>query len=269
MRPFLFLCLLLSQVAWAQSEDANISSLSSPVPPQATATTSPKIFFPGHNLTPTTDTLSKNEVTLGTYVVGYGVTDRLTLATSPWFDYFYNMPMINGRLLVYQQNNFRVITEINFFKTYDTSSGYYSEAGLGYEQTSAFLRIAASEKFNNFYTLTASFGYQYFWDDLKPYSFRLVPGNTDPYNASASTLHQFSWTRHFGNFLEGGVMGLNYATPYLHLGASVYSQWKWGMVLIGASRTSSMGQVHYVTSDEDTSFEDVVAHPEVQFQTYF
>jgi hypothetical protein len=259
--------LLLSQISFAENE--NINSLSSAAPADSAVKAPTKIFFPGHNLTPTTDTLSKGEITVGTYVIGYGVTDRLTIATSPWFDYFYNMPMINGRLLVFQQNDFRVTTEVNFFKTYDTDTGYYSRAGVGYEQTSAFLRVAASEKFSNFYTLTGSLGYQYFWDDLKPYSFRLVPGNTDPYNASASTLHKFSWTRHFGNFLEAGVMGLNYQTPYLHLGASIYGQWKWGLLLLGFSRTSSMGQVHYVTSYDDEYFEDVVVHPEVQFQTYF
>ena len=215
----------------------------------------------GHNLTPTTYTLKKNQVTAGTYVLGVGLTDSLMICTSPWIDVLYNMPSIDGRFLAIDSNDFRFLIDVSYFKTFE----FLRDA---YEQNSTFIRLITSQKFSNFYTAHASFDYQYFWDETQPYSLDPTPGFQ--YVTSISTLHEMHWFKHFGTFLEAGVLGMNYTTPYLHLGASAFGTWKNLMVQVGVSRSSSMG-MEYVSGPNYGYWylSRILWHPEIQLQAYF
>ena len=75
------------------------------------------VFFAGHNLTPTTDVLLKNQVTLGYYVVGLGLSDRLMLATSPFFFILYNSAAIDLRYALIQDESFNLTIEGSYLKS--------------------------------------------------------------------------------------------------------------------------------------------------------
>lgn len=213
----------------------------------------------GHNLTPTTYVLKKGQITLGSYAVGYGVTDFWTIATSPWFDVGYNMPMINSRFLLFSREGLQVGTDVSYFKTFHFGTDRYS-------QESSFLRITASQKFSRTYTIHISLGYQYFWDDQYAYSIRTYPGNGDAYTTSLSSLQEIRFNSRDGMFFETGLLGLNYVTVNLHAGISVFHAWNGGLLQLGFSRTNSMGAVKY---NKYYSQDLVIFHPEVQLQTYF
>jgi hypothetical protein len=221
----------------------------------------------GHNLTPTSYTLHRHETTIGYYVLGYGITENWTVATCPWIDYFYNMPMINTKYNFLATENYRITVDLNYFKTFQFAENLY-------EQTSFFGRLVGSDKFSSLYTLHTSFGYQYFWDDAKTYSLFLTPDNGERYTLSLSALNEFHWTKHFGNFIEVGVLGMNYEVPFYQLGLSFFYTWDWGMVQLGASQSISFRPLAYSltvgTSSPQTEYGTLQAtHPEVQLQFYF
>jgi hypothetical protein len=212
----------------------------------------------GHNLTPTSYTLEKGAITAGTYALAYGVTDRLTIATSTWLDYAYNMPNFDVRysfrLSDFIQNaNFESI----YFKTFNYGAGTY-------RQESLFERFVGTRYFAPSYTLHVSLGYQYFFEDEYPFSLRLRPGNGSRYNLDFSTLSEIHLTEHLGVFVELGTLGLNYAVPYLHTGLSVFGKWNWGVIQLGMSRSKSFRPVQ--TGIAGYEFTDTVWHPEVQLQ---
>jgi hypothetical protein len=237
--------LLFSLSSFGLAQDMTSLKLETPKAVSSTYDLETPVLL-GHNLTSTSYTLKKNQLTVGTYLVGYGITDSFMISTSPWIDLLYNMPMINARYLVTQLDDFRVLVDANYFKTFPYLRNMY-------EQNSTFARIVASEKFSSFYTLHGSFGYQYFWDENAPYSLDPTPGNQ--FTTSLSTLHEMHWFKHAGTFFEAGVLGMNYPTPYLHL---------------GVSRSNSMGMEYAVTNNYGYWYlSRVLWHPEVQFQAYF
>src|SRR5690349_16640648 len=56
--------------------------------PASTPKTVP--LYIGHNQTQSTDVLRAHTATLGNYAAGFGITDHLFVATSPWILYSYN-----------------------------------------------------------------------------------------------------------------------------------------------------------------------------------
>ncbi|MGZ3727266.1 MAG: hypothetical protein ACXVBD_15790, partial [Pseudobdellovibrio sp.] len=61
--------------------------------PTQTALATP--LYIGHNLTPSTDILAPHTYTIGTYAAGFGLTENLFIATSPWIWYSYNTTNIH------------------------------------------------------------------------------------------------------------------------------------------------------------------------------
>lgn len=243
------------------AQELNSVKIESPKMESMTSTALEMPVLWGHNLTPTTYTLKKNQVTAGTYVLGYGVTDNFMICTSPWIDLLYNMPSIDGRYLIAEIKDFRFLLDVSYFKTFQYLRNVY-------QQNSTFVRAVASQRFSSFYTIHEAFDYQYFWDETVPYSLDPTPGFQ--YTTSVSTLHEIHWFKHIGTFLEAGVLGLNYNTPYLHLGASAFGTWKNWMFQIGVSRSSSMGMEYAITNNYGYWYlSRVLWHPEIQLQAYF
>lgn len=210
-------------------------------------------FLIGHNLTPTTDTLGAKQWTLGTYFVGYGITDQWTVGTSPSMIAFYNMPTLSSR--------YGFTGEKVLFDRYAIEATYMKAFYFGlnkYDQEAIFSRLTGTKVFSPSYSLHVSAGYQYFFSEKKPYSLRLKPGNHSESTVSFSTLHQINLDDGWGIFLELGALGLNYVTPYLHTGISLFLQqaegWTW---LVGISRSTSLGGT------------DAKLHPEIQIQYVF
>jgi hypothetical protein len=252
-----------------------------PAPPR------PSRFFPGHNLTPTSDVLSRGQAVLGTYAIGYGMTDRFTVGTSPFIIGFYNMAVIDLRYALIRDNGFQFTVEDLYFKSLP-----YKNLGMHdqYHQESTFLRLTASQTISSFYTLHFSSGHQYFWNSDSPYSLNPNPGQ--PYVLSVSTLHELHFSSHFGCFIEVGVLGLNFANafkasdptgiplqksgPYSHLGLSFFYQSDLLMVQLGVSRSQTT--VYAATRQSERDFSPITErqfwydvpmyHPELQLQFY-
>lgn len=244
-------------------------------------------FFPGHNLTPTSTVLSRGQAILGTYAIGYGVTDRLTVGTSPFILGFYNMAVVDVRYALLEREDFRFTMEDLYFKSLP-----YKNLGphTQYRQESTFLRLTASQRFSSFYTLHFSNGHQFFWNSDNPYS--LNPNPQEPYVLSVSTLHELRFSPHFGCFVEIGVLGLNFSSvfqasdptgvllqksgPYSHFGLSFFYENDSLMLQLGVSRSQST--VYAARRIDAMDFSPITSqqfwhdlpmyHPELQLQFY-
>ncbi len=98
----------------------------------------------GHNLTPTTTTLDAGEKMVGSYALGYGITDDLTIANSPWLDISYNMPNIDLRYGLPSGSDLTSFAiEGLYFKTIPSG-------GRLFEQHSYFLRLTYGLEFFEF-----------------------------------------------------------------------------------------------------------------------
>jgi hypothetical protein len=240
-------------------EDLTDLALSNEREPKSVRKSYKAILF-GHNVTPTSYTLSKGTSSVGIYAVAYGVTDKLMLATSPWIDYDYNMYNVHlrygGKIADGQR--------LTLFKTYQTPRAYY-------QQESVTAQLIHSIDVSPVYTLHTVATYMYYYDDTNPYSLRMVSFNSDPYEVIVSTLHEARLSDHFGICAEIGLLGLNYFYPYLHYGASMNLMGKYWMVQAGVSHTFRPG-VSYDgrTYDEWASSKTTDAvHPEIHAQIYF
>ncbi|MBY0371387.1 hypothetical protein K2X33_11915 [bacterium] len=223
----------------------------------------------GHNLTPTSYLLEEGQVTVGAYAIGYGITKRWTLATSPWMILSYNMPMVASKFLIAEGDTTRLSLETSFFKTFD----YYIPLPYPhgqYDQESFFTRLVGTKRWGQ-YALHVCYGWQYFLREGRPFSLRLDPGSADPSTHSLSVLNEINITPYVGLFFEGGILGLNYAGPYLHLGASLFVQSSWGMVQAGlsASMRTNNNAVFWDRDLDVDVFHERHIHPEIQLQSYF
>jgi hypothetical protein len=91
-------------------------------------------FILGRNLTPTTAVLNQGDIMLGTYAAGYGLTDNLTIATSPWLDISYSMPNLGLKYsLPSGSDSISFVIEGLYFTTYPYGEKLF-------EQESYFIR---------------------------------------------------------------------------------------------------------------------------------
>ncbi len=207
-------------------------------------------FLSGHNLTPTSYTLRKGEVALGYYVVGVGITDQWTLATSPWMDVVYNMPMVDSK---YSWNGGSVFQQMAVEGMYFHSLPFFWN---WIDQKSIFLRLTGSHRFVSYYTAHLSVGAQYFFVRNRTYSLHLE--KTDS-TLSLSSLHEFHVWGPFGFFFELGMLGLNYGNPRIHMGLSLFARWSWGLIQVGESSSQQSARNEY--GKRYSTY-----HPEVQLQ---
>jgi hypothetical protein len=215
-------------------------------------------FLIGHNFTPTSYTLPKGHLTAGNYAVAYGLTDELTIGTSPWMIVAYNMPMIEVKY-GFETRGFlqRLSFDFNYFKTFQ-----YGFNRL--QQESTFLRVTATHKFTSWYTLHLCAAHQYFIDATRAFSLRLIPGNGSRTNLQFTTLNEFHVTRNIGFFVELGLVGLTYSVPWTHWGLSAFVSGNWGLFQFGLSRTASLAPVPVTGDGWLANF--TFGHPEIQLQ---
>jgi hypothetical protein len=196
----------------------------------------------GHNLTPTSGTLQQGEITAGSYALAIGITDHLTLGTSPWLIWMYNMPALSARYSFDLDGLFtRLTVEQLFFKTFHYGANMY-------QQESGWTRVTASRRFDHFYTLHTNLGLQYFSDDTVPFSLRPIPTNQTPITWSTSILQELNFTESFGAFVESGLLGLNYPNRYAHFGLSGFYKWSKGYLQLGLSKSIPIGPEQIQTS---------------------
>lgn len=226
-------------------------------------------FSFGHNLAATSDTLQQGQSTAGTYALGYGLTDRLTVATSPWLIFGYNLNNAIVRHSIPVSADYEIGQQLAYFDTNLKLGDAYLMRAMSYSLT--WKAVLDSS-----YTLYVCGNYMYFWDERKPFSLRREPYNNQPYQFSISTLHQFHLSKNFLTQFEAGVLGANYTYPFLHGGASLGYFGKTFSYQVGAS-VSRVGQPnHWRQPDyynesavEGESTQALSVHPEVQLQAWF
>lgn len=226
-------------------------------------------FILGHNLGITTEVPKKGTATVGTYLIGYSPTESCHLGTSAWMAWNYNTYSLLGRC--------RLTEETSYFDSSALQLAYLkSDDSLGdfYRQEVGILWYAFENKINDIYTIYTTINYMYFWDETWPFSLRREPGNNQPWQISLSTLHQVRWTKSTGFHFEFGILGLNYATPLIHNGYSVYTSGENYLIQLGVSMSASpnnFDRLYEKTELAGTKAEsyDFSVHPEVQLQYFF
>ena len=223
-----------------------------------------KAILFGHNVTPTSYTLSKGTSSVGIYAIAYGVTDHLMLATSPWIDYDYNMYNAHLRYGGKIADGQRLTFGLSYFKTYQSPISHY-------QQESVTTQLIHSIDVSPVYTLHTVATYMYYFDDTNPYSLRMESFNSDPYELILSTLHEARLSDHIGLCGEIGMLGLNYVYPYVHYGASMNFIGKNWMVQAGVSHTFHPGLTYdgRTYAEGASSKQTDAVHPEMHAQIYF
>ncbi len=228
-----------------------------------------KTILFGHNLSATTQTLKKNTWSIGNYVLVYGITDNLTLATSPWMLNSYNMysAVLRYRKPLSENKDFGV--QISYFKTEQILSDFYQMEALS-------LSGIYHYKFNFLFSTYLNFNYMYFWDETAPFSLRPEPYNDQAWQYSVSLLNEVKLYKKFGTLFEFGILGLNAGKSRAHLGVSFHyrgEQWlfqlgsSFSAIPIGIEKAYTQKQAKALS--EDPSGDQFMVHPEIQIQYFF
>lgn len=250
MRHLLLLLLLLTATVGARAADEN------------------SIVF-GHNMSPTTHTLGRGVMSFGNFLAGGGVTDHLTIGTSPWMYYSYNMHSLVARYGSDIDADSRWSVQAAYFKT-----GAFAPNLYQMEATSLWLNWA--KRLTPYYTLNIVGNHMYFFDETMPFSLRREPLNDDPWQVSLTTLQEISLLGGFGLSAELGCLGMNYVYPELFYGASMNWKNSWLLIQIGFSLNMTLSGADTLYTRNQGKFGRVAGqyhdrdmHPEIHLQTFF
>ena len=241
-------------------------------------------FLIGHNVTPTTETPRQGVGTVGNYALGWGLTDNLFLATSPWIWVSYNTANLHLKWAknVSQKSRFGVFA--SYFESYNSEPfltavngsnwndgpGGNGPGGGGppgggpggggggggsartyaalsrYQWQSASVHFLYSYAFNPDDKIYFNLHYGYFWNDEFPYSIRMDPG-TDTIREQIDLTALTSVRMGDSDFhwlFEFGGLGLNYWQPYMQLGSSIAYKSASWLVQLGASYTIQFSEIN-------------------------
>ncbi len=237
-------------------------------------------FFMGHQVTPSVSTLNEGQWTVGSMALGYGITNEVMVATSPWLIGLYNM----NNLVVRARTK-----EID--PTWGLQGGYFkTDKALGnvYKMEAIGLWGLWRKRVTNNYRVIFSLNYFYFKDDEVPFSIRrwsLGDRTNEKSQWTMTTLHEMGTGGPFRLYVEVGLLGFTYQYPNYHFGASGGYRWKNGYFQFGLSATgylsymtrSAYNQVYNQYRDSSTASlefstaykNSVAVHPELQIQFMF
>lgn len=219
-----------------------------------------KVVYSGHNVTQTAWVYPKGRCTFGTQLAGCGLTEKLTLATSPWLSYSYNMINANVRYQLSARDTLAKAVQLGYFRTYKTGRKLPAEADpnspiydsyycyyawnkscfTGYEMDAAWLYFAQSERVSSTYNLHWNVSVAYYWNDKKPFSLRRPQKGDSPWQVNLMTLHEFHMSGPW--YLQGelGILGVQRKYPPFHSGASLSYRTKRWLAQFGFSATGSL-----------------------------
>lgn len=255
----------------------------------------------GHNVTPTTDMLKSGVVTVGTYAVGYGLSDSFFVATSPWIWGSYNTANVHLKWGQRISNSSRISLFASYFESYE-STPFLRNAGTlngnpggtrpgrggpntppssgsggttiytaleRYQWKSASAHALYSYDTDSGKTFYFNLHYAYFWNDDFPYSIRMDPGDDKIRNqVDFTTLTKIPMSDEWLFLFEFGGLGLNYLYPYMQAGASIaYKSPSW-LVQLGASYTAQFAELNKSTAWSPGRY-DSRAHTTENGQTYY
>lgn len=196
-----------------------------------------KEMFFGHNLSQTAEVLSEGEISVGPQVLGYGISDRWTIATSPWLVQDYGMFSVFSRYKASDDRSF----QLSYFKACFGSdncvrtiprnppatpgtSAYYQrniDSQAGYSMEAIWLVMIDRYVFNDHYVLNINYGLQYYANQKMPFSLKRPSSNPKPWQAHITTLHELSMVGPFKLYGEFGALIPTDTQAYIHLGTSI------------------------------------------------
>ncbi len=228
--------------------------------------------FLGHNASPSSYSLGSGQVTVGNFGIAAGITEQITVATSPWLWASYEAANVHLKWTRATKDDSRVGVLVSYFETFGEKSflrcagdwsGYSCPNQpaeivqerrradpLGYRLMEAISAVPTRYQFqvvathflygmdSGQQTYHFNFKLSYFFNDDLPYSIRIDPGSDDIRGQADATViveHRTNDSLRF-NF-ETGVLGLNAIVPSGHLGASAAWTSGFWIVQIGASAT--------------------------------
>jgi hypothetical protein len=261
----------------------------------ATPSTSIKDFGArsiGHNVSMSGRTLDKNEISVGTLFVGYGLTDTWTVGISPFVLLNYKMYNAVSRWAWDLNSRDRILFQTEYFKTFGNEDeedrprreycsqipddNYCRNSKPEYGFTDFKMeawdgKLTYSRQMASFYRMNITASYYYYIDDERPFSLRMDPQNGDRYAVNLTSLHELRVNKSFFVNLEGGFWGMNYQYPYIHLGATLNLQPEKSHFLAGAGISSTFSPsfpeekaIRFAGYDSRGAI-----HPEIQVQFYF
>ncbi len=244
----------------------------------------------GHLLTPNNVTLPAGDYSIGSLYLATGVTDKWTIGTSPFLLLGYEMLSVLSRLVYDLSWDERLGFDWAYFKTYgsgpdrdykwregcSTSRSTYCRGSSGrdlnfqsYEMEAMAGRVTYNKIIYEWYRLNVSTGYFHYFNDDRPFSFRMDPQNSDRYAISLTSLHELRLRESLFFQLEGGFWGLNYHTPYYHAGTSLALQTSRFLFQFGLSSTFAPS-FPKARARKFASYDSRMSiHPEFQIQMFF
>lgn len=250
-------------------------------------------LFIGHNLTPSTEVAGKYKVTLGNYAAGFGITENLFVATSPWILYSYNTMNIHLKYSQVISPKSTAGLFVSYFDSYNSESlmgsapygsgpGYtpFATDGLPsgssitpgtnrYQWTSYSVHGLYSYRYDGGNTQYFNLKYSYFVNDEMPYSLRMDPGDDSIRDQiDISTLVKMPVEDEVSVALEGGLLGANYKSPFAHIGASFVFQKPQWLIQVGASYTAPLAELGQSSAFEVGRMDQRVHYSQIAGQYY-
>lgn len=219
-----------------------------------------KVVYAGQNVTQTAFVYPKSRCTFGTQLAGCGLTDQLTLVTSPWLLVQYNMANANLRYQLSSDSILSRAVQIGYFDTYANGKSLPSETNpsdpnydpdycrwlttdecyIGYEMQAAWIYFAQSEKISTAYNFHWNLSAAYYWNDKKPFSLRRPQNGDSRLQLNLMTLHEFHMTGPWYLQAELGLLGFTRKYPPFHSGAALSYRAKRFLGQFGFSATGAM-----------------------------
>lgn len=235
----------------------------------------------GHNLSPTTETLKQGQLAVGFAAVSLGVTDNLTLGTSPWIAWDYNMINFAVRWKHKLDHRNVVGLQTHYFNTYNENERRFERTIYSMHAISQFFTYSyrLAEQANLIFNINP----MYFFDEEVPFSLRRSGGTNDSYQINSTALLQTKILPWFTTNIELGVLGANYTYPQMitglsgtfFIGQSFLLQLGFNITAVPRAMFGSQGvDSNSTVRSFGTLFKqdlqiDRSAHPEVQTEYFF
>lgn len=259
------------------------------------ATINPEDVWFGHNVSQTTIVLPQGHCSAGFQVVACGVTDQMSVATSPFIWANYILPNVYARINPGGPNGSFAFQLAQIGDGVDRRSyGSYNMSTTYAWATYRWVNTSNSSFYSSFIA-------GYYWSDEIPFSLRRPQPQMTPWQFSFMNLGSVRIGGPF--FLNGefGLLGMNESIPHLHMGSSLAYRSGNFSFHVGLSFTSTFNALW---SDKKTDYwqvakrsasyqkysqdlypgtmdfsetpmkgadlnDDFGAHPELSFQLYF
>lgn len=184
-------------------------------------------FFNGHNLSITSYVLPRGKCAIGLDILSCGVTESLSIGSSPWMWTDYGMISLAVRKKMSPQG-FISAYQITYFdtqnnlETYDalTDEVRYRSSG-GYKMRALWNQFVKTYNPEKHYKLHLNFHVNYYFDDTLPFSLRRPSFDRSPWQVNLSTLHEIHLTRDWYIIGEAGLLDLARNPLHIHGGASI------------------------------------------------